>query len=118
MTNLADETRQAIKDAGKTTKEVAWIGNRSCTLAVSWQGFLHRASNMEYDAGYGTAYIPMDLVVVFRDGSWLERAEYDGAEDWVHRTAPKLNPLAKSWVFEPTRYAGLELKEKTRATKG
>ena len=36
--------------------------------------------NFKYDAGYG--FVEVEGLVLFNDGSWLERCEYDGAEWW------------------------------------
>lgn len=33
---------------------------------------------------YGVAEVNQNLRVVFKDGSWLERQEYDGAEWWEY----------------------------------
>lgn len=42
----------------------------------------------EYYAGFGSAKVAEDLVLVGK-GWWLERHEYDGAESWHYKEAPK-----------------------------
>jgi hypothetical protein len=42
----------------------------------------------EYDDGYGCQ--ELFGTVLFTDGSWLERNEYDGSENWMWTTAPTL----------------------------
>ena len=82
MTNLRDETLKALKEAGQSPDQIAYIGDRqnSCT----WPEFLY-AANRQYNAGYGAAAVNRDLIITFQDGSWLERAEYDGYEWWVYK---------------------------------
>ena len=82
MTNLRDETLEAIEEAGQSPDQIAYIGDRqnSCT----WPEF-RRAANWQYDAGYGAAAVNRALIITFQDGSWLERAEYDGAEWWAYK---------------------------------
>jgi len=36
--------------------------------------------NVEYDDGYGSQ--ELEGIVLFKDGTWLEREEYDGSEWW------------------------------------
>lgn len=82
--NFLAETIEAINDAGKTVDEdVTIILADHGKSSLSWDKFAARA-NFDYDAGYGRLYIRPDLVVVFSDGSWLERKEYDGCESWRH----------------------------------
>ena len=44
--------------------------------------------NFEYDEGYGGQIL--FGTVIFKDGSWLERGEYDGSEWWEYKRTPKL----------------------------
>ena len=46
--------------------------------------FLHHHN---YNSGYGTQCL--DGKVVFKDGTWLDRCEYDGSEWWESRVLPK-----------------------------
>ena len=43
---------------------------------------------IEYDSGYGLQ--EWEGWISFQDGSWIERAEYDGSEWWSYKTCPKL----------------------------
>lgn len=83
--NLLNETMEALYDFGKTIDDVEWIGSKDITIPV--ENFLEVANDY-YDNGFGSAMVADDLVVV-GDGWWLERYEYDGAESWVFKTAPK-----------------------------
>lgn len=44
------------------------------------------ALNVEYDDGWGGQWL--FGIVVFSDGTWLERGEYDGSEWWEHKQLP------------------------------
>lgn len=82
MINLRDETIAAITKAGKSPGDISYIGDRN--NSYSWPQFL-RAANIKYDNGYGAANVSHGFVIVFTDGSWLERGEYDGAEWWEYK---------------------------------
>lgn len=45
-----------------------------------------KSMDFTYDDDYGQQFVTG--CVKFRDGSWLERCEYDGAEWWEHRSVP------------------------------
>ena len=48
--------------------------------------FLETLSSIDYDNGYGGQ--ELFGTIVFKDGTWLERGEYDGSEWWEHRKLP------------------------------
>lgn len=82
MTNLLKETTEDIEESGHGTGDVLWVGSANGTRSLGWEEFAAFAGSIKYDSGYGGAEIPEDLVVVFSDGSWLQRGEYDGSEWW------------------------------------
>jgi len=49
--------------------------------------------NFEYDDGYGLQHLFGKIL--FKDKSWLERAEYDGLEWWEYLKAPNKEELLK-----------------------
>jgi hypothetical protein len=49
--------------------------------------FLERL-NFEYDDGYGRQ--ELDGTIWYKDGTYSERAEYDGSEWWEHRAVPQI----------------------------
>ena len=100
MTNLLEETKEDIRSSKHTQADVAWVGSRDGRFAVSWEAFTQMA-NIEYDSGYGGQEVADDLVVVFTDGSWLERSEYDGAEGWRFCRTPVMKDSAQG--FETVR---------------
>lgn len=85
--NLLQETWNELSQAGKLPEEVLWVGLASGGKVLSWGEFLMMA-DFEYDNGYGGANVDPGLVVVFSDGSWLERGEYDGSEWWEFKQTP------------------------------
>lgn len=50
------------------------------------QSFLASLASINYDNGYGGQ--ELFGTIVFKDGTWLERGEYDGSEWWEHRKLP------------------------------
>ena len=48
-----------------------------------WDNFL---SGLEYDSGFGGDNT--SGAIMFCDGTWAERQEYDGASNWVMRIKP------------------------------
>lgn len=50
----------------------------------------------DYNNGFGNQ--KLEGTVWFEDGTWAERAEYDGSEWWEHRICP---PLPKDAVISP-----------------
>lgn len=80
---LLDETNEAIAFAKKAPEDVAWVGTREFKIKGGWARFCELAK-IEYDAGFGSAHIARDLLVVFKDGTYLERREYDGSEWWEY----------------------------------
>jgi hypothetical protein len=49
--------------------------------------FLHNIDFM-YDAGYGGQEVCG--TIWYQDGTWSERAEYDGSEWWVYKSCPNI----------------------------
>ena len=48
--------------------------------------FLEGLASIEYDNGYGGQ--ELFGTIVYKDGTWLERGEYDGSEWWEYRKLP------------------------------
>jgi hypothetical protein len=82
MTNLYEETNKAISDFGYSWDDVVWIGSGTSKYPID--EFIAKAKETYYDSGFGSAEIDADLIVVFKDSTWLYRGEYDGSEWWNH----------------------------------
>lgn len=87
---LKDETLKCLKQFKRDPSGVRFVlfGDHHCTF----DEFL-KASDFEYDSGYGTVGIIESLKIV-GDDWWLERAEYDGSEWWEFKTVPTISNSA------------------------
>ena len=92
MTNLLKETENELECIGKTPNDIARIGSYDGEHGCTWEEFKELA-DIEYDSGYGIQKVATDLIILFRDGTWLERKEYDGSEWWSYVTPPDFNSL-------------------------
>ena len=95
MTNLLKETEHVLKWFKKKPADIDWIGSKNGKYAIDWEQFKNLAASIDYDAGFGAQEIARDLVVVFKDGDWLVRDEYDGAETWELQSLPKKRVRSK-----------------------
>ena len=95
--NLYNETIERINDLGKTVVDIDFInfnfGERYFNPDIKTIGFLEfkricENEYSDYDDGFGGAEVP-ECYIVFDDGSWLERYEYDGSERWDYKKTPK-----------------------------
>lgn len=93
MINLLQETIEELLTHDKTWNDVLWIGGSNFTIDIEE---FKKLANLEYDNGYGAPAVAQDLIVVGEDW-WLERYEYDGAEEWVYKSYPK-KPLEQKSV--------------------
>lgn len=91
--NLLGETEQELRKHGYEWGDVDFIGSADGEYSLTLEHFAQIA-NAEYDNSYGSAHVAEDLVVVFTDGSWLERREYDGSEWWELSRKPRLKDTA------------------------
>lgn len=85
--NFLTETVKEIASTEHTVGDIAFLGSSDGAWGCTWDEFKILA-DFCYDVGYGTAEIPGDFVIVFSDGSWLGRGEYDGSEWWCYYKAP------------------------------
>ena len=73
MTNLLKETEQFMIRKRLSWNDVDFIGGHSFSISV--ENFRDIAGTANYESGYGMAEVAEDLVIVFKDGSWMERFE-------------------------------------------
>ena len=86
MAKLLEQTLDAMKHVGQGIKDVAWVGTRD--FHTTWAQFAKEVMDYEYSDGFGGAEVEGSLKVVFHDGTWLERGEYDGSEWWAYKKLP------------------------------
>lgn len=92
--NLKEETLRTLKDNGYSEEDIDWVGLETKEM---WEphDFLRVADRIGYDSDFDWVEVEPDLKVVMRDGSWFERAEYDGSEWWEHKHVPIKPSLKK-----------------------
>jgi hypothetical protein len=96
--NFEEETRREIKNVGLTPEMVAFVTDGE--NSQSFDDFISNC-NFEYNSSFGRAYINSNLEIVFNDGSWLERGEYDGSEWWQYKkTSAKPKGVSKLKIME------------------
>ena len=112
--NFYDETYKAIIESNHTVDDIDFfsmimgVGETShniwkftivmdnrIEIQFKFDDF-KRNANFYYDNGYGKIVINNTLKIVFKDGNWLERHEYDGSEWWEYIKIPKKD---KSCVY-------------------
>ena len=98
MNNLLEETLKVLEYLQINEKEITWVGSYDGDFAITWKEFKKIASKTNYDEDYGGQEIAEDLVIVFKDSSWLERQEYDGSEWWSYKKAPERQEKAKTFT--------------------
>ena len=87
MANLLKEIIEDLEDQGYTASDVDWVGTRNGNIAT-FAEFEKLAKDIDYYSGYGSQEINPELIVVLKNGSWFERAEYDGSEWFEFKEAP------------------------------
>lgn len=90
--NLYEETLDSIRSRGYTEDDVKYVYDGK--NYYHYEMFESLSKYHEYDNGFGKVEINESLKIVFNDGSWLERAEYDGSEWWSYR-----KPVENDVVF-------------------
>ena len=100
MTNLLEETKRRMAEYSKTVDDIIYIGTPALNRACTWEQF-EKIADCDYYSGFGIAVIHEDLTIIFKDGTWFERAEYDGSEWWEYKRAPNIpqNPEPLESVF-------------------
>lgn len=96
MINLLEETKRDIEDAGYKTENIVFIGSQETGHQCTWNEFCVLADK-EYGDGFGSQNVASDLIIVFDDGAFMRRAEYDGAEWWEFKR-PFVPPKEKKKI--------------------
>lgn len=97
MSNLYEAVMEFVEDESKIlqvlieTKNYDDGENEVRVIPTAW--FLAQAKRVDYDSSYGGEVINRGLKIVFNDGSWIERHEYDGSEWFELKRIPTPNTL-------------------------
>lgn len=82
MSNLLKETKEVLKERGKTLEDIEWIGSKDGYIALET---FTKLADVQYDSGYGAAEVAQDLTIVGKD-FYMTRGEYDGSEWWDYHS--------------------------------
>ena len=93
--NLLKETLKHIKEKDKKVGDISFI--KQGDTYFHWEDFRKKAADIEYYGGFGVQYIK-DTEIVYKDGSWSNRCEIEGAEWWEHYSEGAPSQPAK---YEP-----------------
>jgi len=88
MVNLKQETLDHVKDTNRKPEYIK-IGFRQSESKRTIEGPFSSVItdlDFEYDNGYGGQEIYG--YIWYSDGTWSERKEYDGSEEWAHKKCP------------------------------
>ena len=100
MRNIVQELQEELIYINKTIEDIEW-GTVSCsrgyyetpqTIIAKGPSFdlvLHEVfEGVECDNGHGSQ--KLEGTIVFNDGTWLSRGEYDGSEWWEYNKCPTM----------------------------
>lgn len=62
----------------------------------SGQDFQDFLSQLDYEYHNGYGRYAIGGTIWLKDGSWIERCEYDGETEWVERKLPSIPPQLRS----------------------
>jgi hypothetical protein len=103
MINAKKELVDALDDITKkysVSVKCAWVSYKRFSEVSSAHAYLPvgfeqyelesfmKDLDFNYDDGYGSQELHGE--VYFDDGSWMERAEYDGSEWWEYKRTPEI----------------------------
>ena len=92
MINLKKETLKDISDSNHSLEDIDYCyiyqeGRFGDEVKVYTKGdFRTDLLNFNYDEGFGGQEV--GGFIVFKDGTWLDRREYDGSEWWELQCKP------------------------------
>jgi len=110
--NFLKETIETIQESGHKFEDVMFIGSSDGKYRMNWDKFTQKA-NFEYDNSWGSQKIAVDLIIYFKDKSYITREEYDGSEWWEHKVPyvkPQVNRHLNAQNFEYYGYDDPKLK--------
>ena len=116
MNNLLEETKKMMSWHAQKPEDIVHIGTTwpvadspFSHYACTWEEFMVLAAN-EYDDDYGAPYVAQDLVILFSNGDWASRAEYDGSEWWQYHSRPvvPLGPAAPITALMGKKFSTIE----------
>lgn len=86
--NLLHETCDIMDKNGKDNSDILHIGSPDGKYSLTWEQFV-KLSNRKYNNQTQKFKVAYDLVILFKDNSWLEREHDTGLEFWRYHSIPK-----------------------------
>lgn len=86
MANLLTETKTCLRKNGHSIFDIVWVGTSHYRIDIDE---FFKLADVEYDNGYGSQKVAVDLIVVGKDW-YMERHEYNGAEWWEFKSIPQM----------------------------
>lgn len=106
MINFLEETTAILEQHNKSWSDVCFI--RTEEVQVKDIENFKKSMDFEYDNGFGSEKIPMDLILVGKNW-WIERHEYDGSEWWEYKSLPSKSSKIEDVFLMPTGFDSYEL---------
>jgi len=78
--NLLAETITAINEFDHQIDDIVFIGSVE-GFSCSWEEFT-KLADFEYNNSFGGEVVATDLRILFADGLYMVRGEFDGSEWW------------------------------------
>jgi len=124
LTNFLQETLEDIRNIGFTPDDIVFIGSRDGKYSCTWEEFKDLADQYYYQDS-PEQEVASDLIIVFRDGTVLERKEQRGLEWWSYfkpfRMPKKSEPIKRIFCLDlgwaTLEQIHLELKRKHHAKR-
>ena len=86
--NLLEETEYQFSVIGYNWADVDFIGGKEFSIPVT--NFISAAADAYYDSkDFYSREVVRDLVIVFKDGSWLERSNENFNSWWIYKKTPQ-----------------------------
>ena len=90
MRNALHELHEAMTENNQSPMSIDYgyihLGGNRMEFAGRIRSHQLALLDREYDDGFGGQ--ELDGTIVFKDGTWLERGEYDGSEWWEYKCKP------------------------------
>ena len=90
MENLKQETLEIMSKYGKGIDDIAFVCGDDYIIPTE---LFWKRADTEYEPSFGIVDVATDLKVVFCDGSWLGRYNYDCSEWWEYKKTPSENDM-------------------------
>lgn len=85
-TNLYKEIIEILNENNRKLEDILYVSVRG--IPYKPEKFLEIAKYINYDSGFGSAEIDESLEIVLKDGAFMIRREYNGAE-WFDLFEPR-----------------------------